>query len=124
MRIEYFKKKDVTFLMPDTMNVEPIYESLNTLDGPLAYKFFFKDIKQYKEELPNLKEEIIIYIGAVSGTQSLTIEQLLYFKKRNRMVHLCCDANSKDWHPLLNQYIDKDVFDLTVNINGSFDWPK
>ena len=66
------------------------------------------------------KPDVVAYSGTL-GEGHPSIHTLAWIKSQCRSVFIGWDAGSPDWQPVLKEYRDKKVFDLTIAAEGSVD---
>lgn len=107
-----------TWLIPRTMNMEPVVNSLKGFDQDIRF------LGEGDLKLDLITSDLIVYIGAVAGPYWIDIEGLKKIKGLGiPFMKICCDADCIDWHPLLERYAKENIFDLVVNLNGNKKWP-
>lgn len=67
--------------------------------------------------------DVVIYVSAWNGTFVPTNEALLKIKSMAPLVHFLFDGADPPWWPKLQEFEKLGLFDLTVSIDGSHDWP-
>ena len=67
--------------------------------------------------------DLIVYISAWEGQFVPLDETLGELNTMAPLVHFLCDGADPPWWPQLERFEEKGIFSLTVNIDGSHDWP-
>lgn len=67
--------------------------------------------------------DLILYISAWGASFALADETCLRLRDMAPFVHLLFDGGDPPWWPILRQFEDKGLFDLTVSIDGNHCWP-
>lgn len=126
-------KKKVLWLTTASMNIEPVMNSLASVeDFDLEIDHFMFEGLNGKGgldeailfEVQKSKPDVIFYIGAVAGPDVPLPATFNAVQKQAPLVHMVFDGGCPDWWSLLKHYREKKCFSLTVNIDGSHDWPK
>lgn len=116
----------VLWLHTGSINCEPILGSLEAQAHPdyeLWAHNYFED-PDIIRAVTEVEPDLTLYLSVVAGPSLPKLADLRSIKNVTNFVHICCDAGCKDWWPLLEQYAKADVFDLTVNLDGNYHWPK
>lgn len=68
--------------------------------------------------------DFIVYSGPAGGKCLAATETLASLKEKAKTIGYFLDGGCPEWHPLLEEYKAKNVFDLMVNTDGNPNWPK
>lgn len=71
----------------------------------------------------SFKPDLMIYISAWEGQFVPLDETLGELNSMAPLVHFLCDGADPPWWPQLRRFEEKGIFSLTVNIDGSHEWP-
>lgn len=126
------------WLNVSSMNQEPVVSGLkNFFKGKCeftAYRYdegkeaqFHYDGEVDHNILRKIREtnpSLVIYSGPAAGKCKPQTETLLTLQLKAKTVGYVLDGGCPEWHPLLQEYKDKNVFDVMVNTDGNPDWPK
>lgn len=77
-----------------------------------------------QRKVRELQPDIIIYSGPAAGKCKPRLETLKALGESATTIGYVLDGGCPDWHPLLEEYKQNDVFDLMVNTDGNPHWPK
>lgn len=135
--LEYSLDK-LLFTSVSSMNLEPIVTGLQEA-AKHKYQFELYKYDHGKEEqhhyegevdhsilrkVNDYKPDIIIYSGPAEGKCRPIIDTFLTLKSKAKLINLVCDGGCPNWHPILQQYVLHNAFDLILNVDGNHDWPK
>lgn len=130
--------KKVLWLNVSSMNQEPIVTGLQkvTKDKFEFETYFYDEGKEAQlhyegavdhniiRKVNSFQPEIIIYSGPAGGKCKPYTETLAWMRDKAKTVCYVLDGGCPEWHPLLQEYQDKNVFDLVANLDGNPEWPK
>lgn len=116
----FFKDKKIDFI---AYRYDEGKEAQHHYDGEVDHNI----IRKVREVNP----DIVIYSGPAAGKCLPNIETLEALRTKDswkyssrKSVGYVLDGGCPDWHPLLEQYKARNVFDVMVNTDGNPHWPK
>lgn len=119
----------ILWLSTTSTNAEPVIGSLESLNlkGPIEiFRYDQTDSVQQKifEKVHEYEPQLVLYISTAGGAHMPPDDTFSWIRHHAPIVHICFDAACPNWHPILERYLKLESFTLTVNIDGSHNWPQ
>jgi hypothetical protein len=117
----------VVIFSPSDMLTEPVVAGLQTIHA-VNVCWYDRLTVPVDREMLNFadleKPEIIMWIGQNGGPYLPSTDTFIRLRKIAPTVFLLFDGTDVTWEPLIAEYRARDVFSVTVNIDGNRDWAK
>lgn len=117
------------YLRSSSMQCDPHVSSLKECwngVGGKAFKVFDYFCEDSDNAILDIAHEFepthVIWIGTCGGPYETKAETFQELRKKSKTIMICPEASHPDWDRLIQEFYDKDSFDLIINIDGNPNW--
>ena len=115
------------WLAVSDMLCEPLHRGLTDLsEHDVCFHWYDRGYLPPDQGMLNaadtFKPDAIIYTSRHAGPTLASTSTFLRLRKIAPTIHMLHDGSEALWKPLLHEYREKEVFTVTVNIDGNSDW--